>query len=274
MAMNLLALRRPLAVVDLETTGTDVKTDRIVEISVLKVHPDGRRQQLTWRVNPGIPIPAAASAIHHITDADVAGLPTFAALAGEVLAFLEGADLCGFNIKKFDLQLLYNECGRAGQPLSLEGRAVIDAMEIFHTYEPRDLAAAVRFYCGRNHDNGHSAAADVLATAEVLDAMLVRYTDLPRDVAGLHQHFRDAKTIDSSGFFVRVEGEVRFAKGKHRGQPLDAVARTSPDYLEWMLREALFDDTKQLVREALRRAHNGSARVDKTSLPPASEQRV
>jgi DNA polymerase-3 subunit epsilon len=255
--MNHLALIRPLAVFDLETTGTDVKTDRIVEISILKIPPAGTRrdrQHLTRRVNPGRPIPVEASVVHGITDADVANSPPFAAIAGELLTFLDGADLCGFNIKRFDLQMLYNEVNRAGLTLAVEGRAIIDAMEIFHTYEPRDLSAAVRFYCGREHQRSHSAGGDVLATAEILDAMLERYTDLPRDVAGLHLRFRDPAAVDSNGFFVRVAGELRFAKGKHRGQPLDAVASASPDYLDWMLRETLFDDTKELVRQALSRS--------------------
>src|SRR5262249_37578711 len=148
---------------------------------------------------------------------------------------LDDCDLCGFNLKRFDLPLLYTEFGRAGCSLPLDGRALIDPQEIFHAYEPRDLAAAVRFYLGREHEDDHTAAGDVLATAAVLDAMLARYADLPRDVAGLHAHFKDPDAVDAGGFFTRVAGQIRFAKGKHRGQPLDFIARTSPDYLDWML---------------------------------------
>jgi DNA polymerase-3 subunit epsilon len=146
------------------------------------------------------------------------------------------------------------EFNRASQPLSLEGRAIIDPMEIFHTRERRDLAAAVRFYCGRDHNNAHAASADSLATAEVLDAMLGRYSDLPRTVSDLYQHLKNPNAVDSDGKFARVEGEIRFAFGQYRGQPLDAIARRKPDYLQWMLTQDFFDDTKAVVKDALRRS--------------------
>ncbi len=250
-----LVLHKPLAILDLETTGTDPQTDRIVEIGILKVLPDGRAEHRNHRVNPGIPIPPAATAIHGIADADVANEPRFVQLAANLRAFLEGCDLCGFNIKRFDLRVLYVEFNRASLPLSLEGRAILDPMEIFHAREPRDLAAAVRFYCARcEHENAHAAFADVLAAAEVFDAMLGRYADLPRTVAGLHQHLKNPNAVDSAGNFTRVEGQLQFAFGKYRGQPLDAVARTKPDYLQWMLAQDFFDDTKAIVKDALRRA--------------------
>jgi DNA polymerase-3 subunit epsilon len=252
-----ITLERPLAVIDVETTGTDAQKDRIVEISALKLLPDGQPQHRTRRLNPGIPIPEAATAVHHITDADVADAPRFAQLAGGLLAFLDGCDLCGFNLKRFDLRLLCAEFARAGRTLALEGRAILDPMEIFHRQEPRDLAAAVRTYLARDHDAGHSAEADVLATAEVLDAMLARYPELPRSVAALHQHFTGADGVGSDGFLRRVEGEVRIMKGKHRGSPLAAVAAASPDYLEWMLGQDFFNDTKAVVRDALAAARAG-----------------
>jgi DNA polymerase-3 subunit epsilon len=248
-----LTLERPLAVLDLETTGTDPDKDRIVEVSVLRLSPGREAEHWTRRVNPGVPIPPAATAVHGITETDVADAPRFAEVVQDLLAFLDGCDLCGFNLKRFDLRLLYTEVARAGLTLPLAGRALVDPMEIFHAYEPRDLSAAVRFYCGREHENAHAAAADVLATVAVLDAMVARYADLPRDVAGLHQRFKDSKSLDSSGHFVRVQGEIRFAFGKYRGQPLDVIARTKPDYLEWMLKENFFDDTKAIVRDALKK---------------------
>jgi DNA polymerase III subunit epsilon len=254
-----LALERPLAVIDLETTGVDPQKDRIVEISVLKLLPGGGREQRTLRINPGIPIPSAATAIHGITDDDVGESPRFEEVAGSLLAFLNGCDFCGFNVKRFDLRLMHTEFARVGRPLCLEGRAVIDAMEIFHRHEPRDLGAAVRFYLGRKHDGAHSATADVEATAQVLDAMLSRYTALPRTVNELHQHFIDPGCVDSDGFFSRIGGQLRFAKGKYRGQPLESVAATKPDYLEWMLRESLFGDTRAIVQEALAKGRNGKA---------------
>jgi DNA polymerase-3 subunit epsilon len=249
-----LALGRPLAVLDLETTGLDVKQDRIVEISVLTLRPGQPPAQHTERINPGIPIPPSTTAIHGITDADVADCPTFAERADFLLKLLDGCDLCGFNIKRFDLPLLYAEFARVGRRLPMEDRAVVDPQEIFHAYEPRDLSAAVRFYCGREHVGSHKAAADVLAAAEVLDAMLERYRDLPRDVPGLHAHFKTPGAADSGGFLAHIGGELRFVRGRHRGRPLEEVARTSPDYLEWMLREVVFPDTMALVREALRKA--------------------
>jgi DNA polymerase III subunit epsilon len=246
-----LCLQRPLAVLDLETTGINVRTDRVVEIGVLKLRPDGSSAQYTQRFNPEVPIPAEASAVHGIFDADVAGAPRFADEADKLRAGLDGCDLCGFNINRFDLPLLYNEFRRAGRSFDLEGRAVIDPLEIFRAYQRRDLSAAVRHYLGREHTHGHSASADVLATAAVLDAMLARHADLPREPADLHARFGKPNAVDSAGFFARVQDEIRFVKGKHRGQPLARVALTSPDYLEWMLRQDFFDDTKAIVRRAL-----------------------
>jgi DNA polymerase-3 subunit epsilon len=249
-----LILHKPLVILDLETTGTDPQTDRIVEISILKALPNRRQEHRTNRINPGIPIPPGATAIHGINDTDVAKEPRFEQIACKLRTFLEGCDLCGFNLKRFDLRVLHAEFTRAGQTISLEGRAVLDPLEIFHARERRDLAAAVRFYCGREHQGTHAASADVLATAEVLDAMLARYADLPRTVADLHQHFKKPSAVDSAGNFIRVEGQIQFAFGKYRGQALDAVAEMKPGYLHWMLTQDFFSDTKAVVKDALLRA--------------------
>lgn len=261
-----LELHRPLAVLDLETTGTDPQTDRIVEISVLRLNPGGRPDLRTQRVHPGRPIPSEASAVHGIYDADVAAMPAFEEIARGFLAFLDGCDLCGFNIKKFDLRLLHVEFTRAGLTLALDGRAIIDPLEIFHAFERRDLSAAVRFYCGREHDGAHAAEADVLATVAVLDAQLARYRELPRNAAGLYMHFRDANAVDAIGNFARVNGQLQFTFGKYRGQMLEDVARAKPDYLEWMLKQDFLDDTKTLVRQALDRVRNGSRRPEVRSV--------
>jgi DNA polymerase-3 subunit epsilon len=246
-----LVLHKPLAILDLETTGTAPQTDRILKISILKVTPDGQQNQRTRRVNPGIPIPVEATAIHGIADIDIAKEPRFSQLATSIRSFLNDCDLCGFNLKRFDLRFLIAEFNRASQHFSLLGRAILDPMEIFHAREPRDLTAAIRFYCGREYKGAHTASADVLATAEVLDAMLCLYADLPRTVASLEQHFKKTNVVDSAGNFVRVDGEIRFAFGKHRGQPLDAVARRWPGYLQWMLTQDYFDDTKAIIKDAL-----------------------
>lgn len=254
-----LTLERPLAVLDLETTGTDPQVDRIVEVSVLRITPDGVVDHHTRRLNPGIPIPPDATMVHGITDADVAHEPPFERVAADLLEFLDGCDLCGFNIKRFDLRLLFAEFKRAGRVLPMDDRAIIDPLEIFHQYERRDLAAALRFYCGQEHEQAHSAAGDVLATVAVLDAMLARYDDLPRTVAGLYDYFRKPNTADWSGHFFRVDGQIVFTFGKYRGQRLNEIAHTKPDYLEWMLRDAFLEDTKTLVREALARAKAAAA---------------
>jgi len=249
-----LTLARPVAVIDLETTGTDPRTDRIVEISVLKVVPGAEPVHKTRRVNPGIPIPPEATKLHHITDADVAGEPGFAKLAAGLLKLLEGCDLCGFNIKRFDLPLLSAEFERAGTTLPLAGRAIVDPLEIFHRREPRDLAAAVRFYCGHEHAEAHSAAADVLAAAAVLEGMLERYEDLPRSFFELHEKFRDPAAVDANAKFLKVSGRLVFNFGKFQGKTLDEIALSEPGYLQWMLSQNTFlADTKEIVRAALER---------------------
>jgi DNA polymerase III subunit epsilon len=252
-----LQLTRPLAILDLETTGTDPQKDRIVEISVLKLFPGGESETRTRLVKPGIPIPRNASDVHNITDGDVEGAPSFASMANALLAFLDGCDLCGYNLKRFDLRLLCAEFQRCGKTFSLEGRAIIDPMEIFYQKEPRDLQAAVRTYLGREHEGAHSAEADVAATFEILEEMIRRY-DLPSNPIELHESLVDKDVVDSDGFFRRVEGEIRFVKGKHRGSPLDLVAKRHPDYLEWMLGQAsMFEDTKRVVREAMGVGYDG-----------------
>ena len=189
--INNLRLDRPLAVIDLETTGTNTAADRIVEICVLKHHPGGDEEQLTRLLNPGIAIPKEATAIHGIADVDVADEPHFKEVGADLLSYLDGCNLCGYNIKRFDMRILVAEFRRAGLVFSLEGCAIIDPLEIFRRYEHATWRAAVRFYCGREHEEGHRAAADAQATVEVLDAMLGRYPELPRTVPGLHQHLSE-----------------------------------------------------------------------------------
>jgi DNA polymerase-3 subunit epsilon len=251
--MNL-QLDRPLAVFDLETTGTDPGTDKIVEISVLRVGVDGERETRTRRVNPGRPIPPAATAVHGIGDEDVRDQPTFRQIARGLLDFLEGADLAGFNVSRFDLPLLQRELADCGLDLGLQDRRVVDAMTIFHRKEPRDLEAAVRFYLGRDHERAHSAEADVVATLEVLDAQLERYDDLPRATADLDAWTRrvPAGAIDRSGKFVFRDGEARLAFGKHQGHSLRQVAREAPGYLEWIVQSDFPEDAKQVAERALR----------------------
>jgi drug/metabolite transporter (DMT)-like permease/DNA polymerase III epsilon subunit-like protein len=250
-----LRLERPLAVFDLETTGLYPQKDRIVEIAIVKVHPDGRREVYARRVNPGVPIPPEVSRIHGIRDEDVAGEPRFKEVAAEVLDLLSGCDFAGFNVERYDLPLLQAEFVRAGLALRIEGRAILDASSIFHRKEPRHLAAAYRFYCGRDLAGAHSAQADAEACVEILDAQLARYDDLPRDAAGLHawSHPRAADRVDLMGKFVWVEQEACFSFGKNQGRRLSDVASSERSYLDWLVRADGFPpDAVEIVQAALR----------------------
>jgi DNA polymerase-3 subunit epsilon len=249
-----LLLQRTLAVIDLETTGANPVTDRAVEISVLKIAVSGALEQKTQRLNPGVPIPPGATAVHGISDADVADQPRFAEVARNLLHLLDDCDLCGFNRKRFDLPLLIAEFARASLPFSLNGRAIIDPMQIYHAYERRDLAAAVRFYCGREHVEAHSAAGDAAATIEVLDSMLGRYADLPRGIADLSARFENRHVVDLAGKFVRIDGEVVFAFGKYKGRRLCDIATEDRSYLDWIVGGEFHEQSKEVVRKALRQS--------------------
>lgn len=243
-----LRLKRPLAFVDVESTGVNPQTDRIIEVGVYRVSQDDKPVSVVRRVNPTVPIPAEATKVHGITDADVANCRTFADIARKLARFLEGCDLAGYGIKRFDLPILAAEFRRAGVHFALTGRSVVDVLQIFHQREKRDLQAAYTFYVGGKFDDAHRADNDVRATALVLDAMLERYRDLPRTVAELHKQFLDA---DVGGWFRYEAGAVVFAIGKHRGRRLADVVRQQPDYVRWLLTLPLMDDTRAIVETAL-----------------------
>ena len=251
--MQSLNLRRPLAFVDLETTGTSPAADRLVEIAILKIRPDGTEDFRRNRVNPGVPIPPEATAIHGITDADVANEPPFASYARSLNDFLADCDIGGFNVAGFDLKMLEAEFRRAGVDFSREGRAVIDSMRIFHLKEPRDLQAAVRFYCGRDFPEAHSSENDARAAADVLQAQLERYDDLPKDVEALHDLLNpvDPSWIDLDGKFRWTGGAAVISFGQHKGRTLQDLAAEEPDYLEWMLGKDFSPETTRIVRYAL-----------------------
>lgn len=252
--MNLLALKRPLAFFDLETTGVDPLRDKIVEIAVVRLDPGGTREAKTRRINPERPIPPDATAIHGIRDEDVRDAPAFRQVARGLLDFLADADLAGFNVRRFDVPLLDREFRDCGLDLALSQRRVIDAMTIFHKKEPRDLSAAVRFFLGREHEGAHGAEADVVASLDVLEAELARYPDLPRTVDELDAWCNPlpAGAVDRGGKFVLREGEVVFAFGRQKGRALSEVARVQRDYLEWILKQDFPDDARALVERALR----------------------
>ena len=255
--MKHLPLDRPLACFDLETTGTDIGEDRIVQIAVIRVEPDGAEQSFVSLVNPGRSIPAAASAVHGIQDDDVREAPSFAALWPRLAVLFDGADLAGFNILNFDLPLLQTEVERVGGDFHRADRRLVDAMRIFHLKEPRHLTAALHFYCGRELIGAHDALADTRAALDVLDAQLARYDDLPHDAAGLHELCNPGDRI----FLDRNRklrwndaGQAVLTFGKqHKGRSLQELVGDPKgrDYLLWMAGADFAADVKAIVRAAL-----------------------
>jgi DNA polymerase III subunit epsilon len=253
MLEKLLALDRPVVVFDTETTGTNPRSDRIVEIACLKVHPDGRRESWVRRVNPRMPIPPASTAIHGIADADVANLGGFAELAGELASFLDGCDLAGYNIAGFDLPVLRVEFLRAGIEFDISNRRLVDAQRIFFAYEPRHLSAAARFYCQTDHAGAHGALADAEMTLRVLEGQLSRYEDLPRSVAELHELYCAGldRDMDPEGRIRLVNGEPTVNFGRNRGKSLKEMVRAEPGFLRWILKGEFSAPVKEIVKKFL-----------------------
>jgi len=253
--MKNLELLKPIVFVDLETTGLNPSSDRIVEVSLLKIHADGHEDYLAELINPGIPIPEEATAIHGISDSDVAGKPTFKHCASQIKEFIGDHDIGGFNVKRFDLPLLETEFRRAAIKFSRGNRAIVDAQVIYHLFEKRDLEAAYYKYCGKQLDKKHRSDVDVRATVEILDAQVSFYTELPRDTVGLHQLCcapGESNWIDASGRFVAVEGEITFNFGKYKGKRLKDIAKKDPSYLDWILHNPDFSlETQEIVLKAL-----------------------
>ncbi|HLN80404.1 MAG TPA: 3'-5' exonuclease [Thermoanaerobaculia bacterium] len=249
MLENRLPLDRPLVVFDTETTGTNPRLDRIVEIACVKVHPDGQREEWVRRFNPGIRIPAASTVIHRIRDADVESMPRFADCAAELAAFLEGCDLAGYNMTGFDLPVLRNEFHRAGVVFDVTSRRLVDGQRIFFSREPRNLSAAARFYCETDHDGAHGALADARMTLRVLAGQLDRYADLPRTVAALHELFCAGidQDMDPEGRIRLINGEPTVNFGRHRGRTLRALSREEPGVLRWILKGDFSRFVKEIV---------------------------
>ena len=245
-----LNLKRPIIFFDLETTGTDTSRDRIVEISMVKVSPDGGKDIKTRRINPEMPIPAEASAVHHITDDDVKDCPTFKQIAKSLKAFMEGCDFGGFNSNRFDLPLLVEEFLRAGVDVDFRNRRYIDVQNIFHKKEERTLVAAYRFYCGKELEGAHSADADTLATYEVLCAQLDKYGDLENSVDFLSEFSSRGKTADFAGRIGYDENGVEVITfGKHKGKSVEEVFRKEPSYYEWLMNGDFPQYTKKIFTE-------------------------
>ena len=250
-----LNLKRPIVFFDLETTGVDTSKDRIVEISMIKVMPDGSKDVKTRRVNPEMPIPAEATAVHGITDEDVKNEPTFRQLAKSLAQFIQGCDFGGFNSNRFDLPLLVEEFLRVGVDVDLKRRKFVDVQNIFHKKEQRTLVAAYKFYCDKDLTDAHSAAADTMATYEVLCAQLDRYDDLENDIDFLTEFSEREKAVDYAGRIVYNEQGVEvFSFGKYRGQSVEEVFRREPSYYAWMMKGDSPLYTKKVITEIRMRA--------------------
>ena len=243
-----LTLKRPLVFFDLETTGMDVAKDRIVQISVLKVHPDGREEVKTRLINPGMPIPLPATAVHHITDAQVANEPKFGALARALAEFFYDADIAGFNSNRFDIPILVEEFGRCGIAFPEPETKLIDVQVIYHRKEERTLAAAYKFYCSKTLEGAHDAEADVRATLEVFREQLERYDDIGRTIDELHRYSNSDTIVDFARKLMRNDrGEIVYAIGKNKGKRV----LDDPGYAEWMLTGDFPESTKQVLRQIL-----------------------
>jgi len=231
-----LNLSKPIAIFDLETTGINVAKDRIVEISILKVMPDGEEISKTWIINPTIPIPAKVSKIHGIYDKDVKDKPTFAEAGREINTFLKSCDLAGYNSNKFDVPLLVEEFLRADIDFEVKNRKLVDAQVIFFKQEPRNLSAALRFYCGKELENAHTAAADVTATYEVLKSQIEKYDDLKNDITQLSKYSHQVKSVDFAGMIIYNEKKQEtFNFGKHKGKTVESVLEKEPGYYKWIM---------------------------------------
>lgn len=245
-----LNLTKPICFFDLETTGTNIASDRIVEIAILKVHPNGTRERKRWLVNPEQPIPEEASAIHGITDEMVAAAPTFKAISKEVHQIIRGCDLGGFNSNRFDIPLLAEELLRAGVNFDMKNSVAVDVQTIFHKMEKRTLEAAYKFYCGKDLSDAHSAEADTEATYEVLLSQLERYPELENDIRSLADFSSHKDTVDFAGFIVKDEaGEPIFSFGKHKGRRVTEVLRDEPGYFGWILNADFPLYTKKILTQ-------------------------
>ena len=248
-----LVLERPLVFFDIESTGTNPYRDRIVEIAVIKVMPDGSREDVVRRINPCMPIPAGASAVHGIYDDDVKDCPTFDVIAHNLYNYLENCDLAGYNIVKFDVPMLQEEFKRCGLELSMRNRKLIDVFNIFCRLYPRNLSAAYKFFCDGNLEDAHSALADTDATVAVLFGQLAKHPELPREMAGLAEFSsaRDADFVDSEGRLKFSGDEVVINFGKNSGRRLRDLASEDPGFLRWMLRSDFSEEVKNIIKNAL-----------------------
>lgn len=252
-----LNLKNPLVFFDLETTGINITTDRIVEISYLKVYPNGKEVSTTYLINPERPIPAESTAIHKITDEMVKDKPTFKEVAKIIAKDLEGCDIAGYNSNRFDVPLLMEEILRAGVDFDISHRKFIDVQTIFHKKEQRTLTAAYKFYCGKELDGAHSAKADTQATYEVLKGQLDKYDDLENDVHYLAEYSIQNRNVDFAGRIVYNDENVEvFNFGKYKGRPVEEVFKIDLGYYNWMMQGDFALSTKKVLTEIKLRGFN------------------
>lgn len=231
-----LQLNRPICFFDLETTGVNVVKDRIVEIAVLKVYPNGKQESRVWLVNPTIPIPKEASDVHGITDEKVANEPTFSELAKTIYNMMKDSDIAGFNSDRFDIPLLAEEMLRAGVDFDMGSRFSVDVQTIFHKMEPRNLSAAYKFYCQKSLDDAHSALADTQATYEIFKSQIEKYDQLPENVKELSQFTQRKNAVDFAGYIAWDDNEDEiFTFGKYKGRKVKEVLAQDPGYFGWVL---------------------------------------
>ena len=263
----MLQLTKPLLFLDLETTGVNPASDRIIDIALLKALPNGTTETKTWRVNPGVSIPEECSKIHGIRDTDVVNAPFFASIVPQVLEFIGTADLAGYNSTRFDIPLLIEECMRAGFDFDLKNRKLIDVQHIFYMMEPRNLSAAYRFYCQRKLENAHSALADIEATYEVFLAQIEKYKDVQietkngelitpihNNINTLASYVSDTKIVDLVGRIVLNDKGVEvFNFGKYKDKPVEEVFKKEPSYYHWMMQGDFTHYTKKIITQIMLR---------------------
>ncbi len=261
--MNL-ELKKPIVFFDLETTGVNIGTDRIVEIAILKVHPNGNKESYTWLVNPEIEIPAEATAVHGITNEKVVTEPTFKELASKVNEVIKDCDLAGFNSNRFDIPLLAEELMRAGIDFDMSNRKAIDVQVIFHKKEQRNLSAGYEFYCGKVLEDAHSATADTNATYEILEAQIEKYEDLENTVEALSEFSSHSKRADFAGFILYNDQKQEiFSFGKYKGRLVEDVLKENPGYNSWMQNADFPLYTKKVLQKIAERLRNPNAHLSK-----------
>lgn len=249
----MLQLTQPLAFIDLETTGTNLSLDRVVEIAIVRISPGGERQVKRKLVNPEMPIPDASTQVHGITDEMVKSAPNFKQIANEIKQFLEHCDLGGYNSNRFDIPLLMEEFLRAGMTFDMTGRRMVDVQRVFHLMEQRTLSAAYKFYCNKTLEDAHSAEVDASATWEILEAQLERYPQLGTTLDSILSVTGEEQIVDFARRFIMENGVELFNFGKHKGKPVTEVLRTEPQYYDWMMKGDFPMHTKQKLTEILNR---------------------